>query len=52
MWRELILVLSDDCEFSPLATFTEILAVEESLGVKLPYELKGLLEETNGVSDE
>ena len=52
MWRELISKLSEDCEFDSPATFTEILAVEESLGVTLPDELKNLLKETNGVSDK
>ena len=52
MWRELISSLSKDCEFNPPAAFFEISAVEESLGVKLPDELKELLKETNGVSGE
>ena len=52
MWRELISKFSNNCEFNPPAAFFEILAVEEALGVTLPNELKGLLKETNGISDK
>lgn len=58
MWRELIEDSLQKSEFKPIvkfnqsAAFSEIVAVEESLGVILPDDLKNLLKETNGVSDD
>lgn len=52
MWRELIINLSEECTFNDSAAFFQILAVEESLNVKLPDELKSLFKETDGVFGE
>lgn len=52
MWKELIQGLTDDYTFYPPASSDDIDAVEQTLDVKLPYELKGLLSETNGVHGE
>ena len=52
MWRELIQKLENECEFNLPASHNDITAVENSLGVSLPSELKGLLEESNGVYGE
>jgi hypothetical protein len=50
MWIELITSLSQDSEFSPPATNAEISAIEQSLDVWLPDDLKSLLKESDGVS--
>lgn len=52
MWRELIGKLSPDCEFAEPAANAQILMAEEALGVRFPDELRGLLQETNGVDGE
>ncbi len=48
MWRELIQRLDAEAEFHPPATLEQVQAVEASLGVTLPAELRDLLLETNG----
>jgi SMI1/KNR4 family protein SUKH-1 len=48
MWRDLIERLDAEAEFHPPATLEQLHAVETSLGVTLPAELRELLRETNG----
>ena len=49
MWRGLITSFLDNCKFTDPTTEKDVLIVEQTLGVKLPLDLKGLLFETNGV---
>ncbi|HEX8995991.1 MAG TPA: SMI1/KNR4 family protein [Ktedonobacterales bacterium] len=48
MWRELIARLDAEAVFHPPATPENVRAMEASLGVVLPAELRDLLLETNG----
>ena len=49
MWKEMIKSLTNQCEFYLPVRHGLISAVERSLGMSLPDELKGLLAESNGV---
>src|SRR5689334_14945707 len=48
MWRDLIERLDTEAVFQPPATLEQLHAVEASLRVNLPAELRELLLETNG----
>jgi hypothetical protein len=50
VWVERISALADCCNFYPPATPAQVAGLEAALGVKLPGELRGLLQETNGLS--
>ena len=50
MWREFIESFKPDSEFSEPASAAEIAQVEQGLRVSLPDDLRGLLQETNGVA--
>jgi hypothetical protein len=52
MWRELILSLDPKAMLLPPATEEQIAALEQTLGVALPGDLKSLLRESNGVAGE
>jgi hypothetical protein len=52
MWRELIERFSGSHTFRPPASETRLRAVEASLGVALPDELRDLLLESDGVLGE
>lgn len=51
MWKQLIEQLSPNAEFQP-PLVSNLKDAEVALGAALPEELKALLRETNGVSDE
>ncbi|MVO83425.1 SMI1/KNR4 family protein [Streptomyces sp. p1417] len=52
MWIDLISASSGQVEFNPPASVEAISAAERALGGTLPEELRSLLLEANGVSDE
>ncbi len=49
MWKELIQNRSDECKFYLPSAPDDVAAVERSLNVQLPDELKDLLSESNGI---
>ncbi len=49
MWKNLIAKLDAKCTFYPPASVDQIAEVERRLGLILPPDLVGLLQETNGV---
>jgi hypothetical protein len=52
MWREFIQKLMPECDCAPPAANAQIVLVEEALEVRLPDELRELLQECNGVISE
>ena len=49
MWVDYFKSISDDFEFAPAATEQALIEAEATLNLKLPAELRDLLQETNGV---
>ncbi|EFM10102.1 Cell wall assembly/cell proliferation coordinating protein, KNR4-like protein [Paenibacillus curdlanolyticus YK9] len=52
MWKDFIRTIKEDAAFAKAATEAELEEVSDRFNLVLPKELKDLLEETNGVSDE
>lgn len=49
-WKELITSEATDAEFAPPATESQLIAVEDALGIPLPPQLRDLLREFDGVT--
>jgi hypothetical protein len=49
MWREFAQGLESSCTFFPPASEQQFEAVERTLGIALPEDLRSLLAETNGI---
>lgn len=52
VWKKCVCNISEDYVFKEPATSKEIEEVEKKFNVKLPAELRSLLEETDGIYDE
>lgn len=52
MWRETVSSLEPAAEFAIPASADEIQAIERVLSIKVPHELRELLAESNGISDQ
>jgi SMI1-KNR4 cell-wall len=51
-WKAFFNSLSNECQFKPPATESEIVAVKDTLEIELPRRLAQLYNETNGVYDD